>query len=277
MDTKGTEVEAKGNCSHLDSSSTLITIASQKEQKFIEGFVRKFNGVSDNMWIGLEWVNNGFKWMDGNDVKYENWDENAIKDGNSKCVQMSTIGSNIGQWMDDLCQKKYLIACQKKQASKTVFEEQVKNLTNIIESQQQRITSLEHSSLPIGFLYIQFPNQSPPHELWSSLNWTEVTKSYAGLFFRAEGGNSESFGQIQQANQSVISDIWTVSSNTDNEHRVTNGTYYNLNMPLNKNGWTQFDTSVFPYYPMFNSLSFHTTSGEVRPRNTAIKIWKRIK
>ena len=29
--------------------------------------------------------------------------------------------------------------------------------------------------------------------------WTEVTQSYAGLFFREEGGNSSSYGQPQLA------------------------------------------------------------------------------
>ena len=150
-------------------------------------------------------------------------------------------------------------------------------MNDLALANKNELATFHQATIPLGFLYTQYPNQSSPQQLWPSLQWTEETKQYSGLFFRAEGSDSEVFGQIQQANQSVISDIWTVSSNTDNEHRLTKGTYYNLNMPLNKNGWTQFDTSVFPYYPMFNSLSFHTTSGEVRPRNTAIKIWKRIK
>ena len=42
-------------------------------------------------------------------------------------------------------------------------------------------------------------------ELWSNTKWSEITSNYSGLFFRAEGGGSESFGKIQQANQTWIS------------------------------------------------------------------------
>ena len=40
-----------------------------------------------------------------------------------------------------------------------------------------------------------------------SLQWTEVTKQYAGLFFRAEGSGSLPFGQTQPAKQSWITEI----------------------------------------------------------------------
>ena len=72
--------------------------------------------------------------------------------------------------------------------------------------------------IPIGFLYTQFPEQSSPQQLWPSLQWTEVTQQYAGLFFRAEGSGSLPFGQTQPSNQSWISDIWTYSQNADNEY-----------------------------------------------------------
>ena len=250
----------------MDESSTLITIGSLNEQKFIEKLVQKYNTLSDRVWIGLEWNDNTFKWMDGSNGSYENWDENADKNGNNKCVQMAINGVSFGKLSDDDCNRKYLTVCQKKQSSKTVFQYQLNNLTKIVEK-----LSLE--VIPIGFLYTQLPDQSSPQQLWPSLQWTEVTQQYAGLFFRAEGSGSLPFGQTQPSNQSWISDIWSWSQNAYKE----NGNY-ELDIGLKEGEWTRFyPGSKFPNWPMFYSLRFYTTSAEVRPKNTAIKIWKRVK
>jgi hypothetical protein len=50
--------------------------------------------------------------------------------------------------------------------------------------------------MPIGFVYIQFPNQLEPRYLFPG-NWTYTT-AYAGAFFRAEGGYALPFGNGKQ-------------------------------------------------------------------------------
>ena len=172
MDTKGSVDEGKVECSKLDMSSTLITIGSLNEQKFIEKLVQKYNTLSDRVWIGLEWNDNSFKWMDGSDNKYENWDKNAVKNGNNKCVQMSSSNFGLGKWTDDDCARKYLVVCQKRQSSKTVMLQQIYNLTKIVEH-----LSLE--VIPIGFLYTQLRQQPSPQNLWPSLQWIDVTQQYS--------------------------------------------------------------------------------------------------
>ena len=134
MESKGTEVEAKGKCSQLDNSSTLITIGSQSEQQFVTKLLSNYSSDSVWVWIGLEYVNNGFKWMDGSDKGYENWDENAIKDGTEKCVQLSLSPTNLSKWSDDNCNKKYLIACQTKQLSENILQQQINNLTSQVKN-----------------------------------------------------------------------------------------------------------------------------------------------
>ena len=320
LSIKGTQSEAKNNCSAIDS--TLITIGSEKEEKFLSTLLAKYRGIAGNVWIGLEYVGNNFTWIDRNDMTYQNWDENAVKDGINKCVDMVTYESDFGEWIDDNCNKKYLIACQKKQDTKTVLSQQVKNLTNVIEKQQNELKSHQSlmekqqnqinnqklqltnqstligkqivqldsvqkthqdqlnnqqkeisSLIPLGFLYTQLPNQSSPDVLWPNMKWTEVTQQYAGLFFRAEGSGSLPFGQTQPSNQSWISDIWTWSQTADNE----NGRYP-FNIGLKEGEWTEFFPGAeLDGYPMFYGLRFYTTSAEVRPKNTAIKIWKRVK
>ena len=260
LDIKGSETEGKAKCSKLDMSSTLITIGSLNEQKFIEKLVQKYNTLSDRVWIGLEWNDNSFKWMDGSDVSYEDWDENAVKNGNNKCVQMSLSNSELGKWIDDDCTRKYLIACQKKQSSKTVMTQQINNLTKVVEN-----LSLE--VIPIGFLYTRFPYQSSPDVLWPNMKWTEVTQSYAGLFFRAEGNGSLNFGHTQQDNAPHLTGVGTLKNNganpiipIDTKIGGTSGWIYTGDGNVN-------DKRIF--------LNFKMSGGEVRPKNMAVKIWKR--
>ena len=277
MDEKGSVNETKRNCSEFDESSTLITIGSLNEQKFIEKLVKKYNTLSDRVWIGLEWSDNTFKWMDGSDNKYDNWDENTVKNGNNKCIQMSIIGSEFGKWTDDDCSRKYLMACQKKLANKNNLEKDLTNHTKIIESQQSRLDKLEKSSIPIGFLYTQFPSMSSPRRLWPSLQWTEVTYQYAGLFFRAVGRGSLPFGQTQQADQSSITYIETDDGITTERKSFFGCEIWKgnsrKNVPLDD--WAAYKCEGNKI-TKFNIQDFYTTRAEVRPKNTAIKIWKRI-
>ena len=85
------------------------------------------------------------------------------------------------------------------------------------------LSKQQGSLIPMGFLYTQLPEQSTPQELWPDMVWAEVTQKYAGLFFRAEGKNSEPFGKIQQANQSLISHF-LVSAVLQGDHRDYLGT-----------------------------------------------------
>jgi hypothetical protein len=57
LEKKGTEDEAKANCSQVESSSTLITIGTKEEQTFLSNLLEKYNTVSESAWIGLEYSN----------------------------------------------------------------------------------------------------------------------------------------------------------------------------------------------------------------------------
>ena len=132
------------------------------------------------------------------------------------------------------------------------------------ESQQKAIDSL----IPIGFLYTQLPSQSSPDVLWPNMKWTEVTQSYAGLFFRAEGGNSSTYGELQLASAPHLKQIhqYTALGRTGGfisslekgieTEKIFTGTHY-------VDSGTDY------------SLTFVVSSEEVRPINKAFKIWKR--
>ena len=261
LDRKGTQSEAKNNCSEIDS--TLITIRSDKEEKFLLSYFGKYGNISGNIWIGLEYVGNKFTWIDGNDMSYQNWDENAIKDGTNKCVDMVTNEYGRGKWMDDSCSRKYMIACQKNQDSKTVLSKEVKNLTNVIEKLESKVDSM----IPIGFLYTQFPSQSSPDVLWPNMKWTEVTQSYAGLFFRAEGGNSSSYGQLQSASAPHLAQV-----NQHDSYEIIGNNIINLEQGIETKKIYTGSTAGAVY-----ALSFKLSNSEVRPINKAVRIWKRTK
>ena len=77
----------------------------------------------------------------------------------------------------------------------------LKDISDI--KQQLKSVATISTILPPGFIYVQLPSQPLPTTLWPGLKWLDVTKEYAGLFFRAEGAGSSKFDDksivVQQA------------------------------------------------------------------------------
>ena len=128
--------------------------------------------------------------------------------------------------------------------------------------------------MPIGFIYTQFPNRPEPSLIWPQVTWTNRTTDYSGLFFRADGGDSEKFGVIQDDNSPKINRVEWVQAQDANP--------YPTFTELPKQGWSSWVQSA--YNEILSGqwltswrykLRFHTTGGEVRPKNTAVRLWKR--
>ncbi|KAJ6643680.1 hypothetical protein Bhyg_08644, partial [Pseudolycoriella hygida] len=61
-----------------------------------------------------------------------------------------------------------------------------------------QLSVVQSNPVPIGFVYVQYPNRPAPGALWPTVKWQQITSDYAGQFFRAEGQNSKSFtGGVQ--------------------------------------------------------------------------------
>ena len=159
MEKVGTEQEAVNNCTHLDQKSTLPSIHSKEEQEFIENLVKKYNIITNDVWLGMEF-NGKFSWTDKTATEYTNWGPDVVKDGTDRCFQMSIQEKTLGKWTDMSCKKSALILCQRGQeldlnVLRTAFEEQQKT----IDSMKDKIKSLEtgsqtvNTSPPLGFLY----------------------------------------------------------------------------------------------------------------------------
>ena len=127
-------------------------------------------------------------------------------------------------------------------------------------------------SVPIGFIYTQFTNQSDPTSIWPGAKWKDVTKQYSGLFFRAEGshseGHSEAFGSTQSSNHSRIILIRAQSMKGILYKGETGLKYFDIN----EGQWTERIVEK----DVLSNLLLFTSKAENRPRNTAIRIWIRI-
>lgn len=167
---------------------------------------------------------------------------------------------------------------------------------------------------PIGEVYVQYPNQKTPNELWGQVStWTEITSEYAGLFFRAAGGNAAAFGTEQadaikthttgsesRSHTHTTTSQSTSTTSTNGEHSHTVANYTGQVGWKETSPWSYLSNNADSYVTGYNPATStngshshtlehthgtgnasqdhtHTYTGDVetRPINTAIKLWKR--
>ena len=127
-------------------------------------------------------------------------------------------------------------------------------------------------TVPIGYIYYQLPNQSPPSSLWPHNIWTDISVQYSGLFFRTEGKQSKPFFETQLED---CPQLYLVESKDK----------YSTSSDVTLVRWLRTDTDHYLYVGGDQKwskrsrigLSFFVSDDEVRPKNTAIRIWKCIK
>ena len=146
------------------------------------------------------------------------------------------------------------------------FEQNLANVQKSVQAQGSDIAILKKHPVPIGFIYVQLAGQPEPLTLWPGTQWAHISPSYAGLFFRAEGGGSSAFGQVQdqQTKTIKVKNIWCgkngFSPNTELD--ITDA------YPVNSFWTGGTDGEAIGFY-------FRTNNIEIRPRNQAVRIWKR--
>jgi hypothetical protein len=272
--------EAEQTCNNQARSSptlnflpTLVSIKSQEEQQFLEKYLFEKNGALDSVWISAKRKTDNetiFEWNDGSELEYNNWAQGyPTSNTGRKCVQIQSEysfknstnlieSSTEGKWADIPCERNNLVVCEKLQIWS--FPQLQKTLLDIRNN-------LRQNPVPTGFIYAQLPSQPEPKTLWPTVEWTDVTSDYAGLFFRAEGGWSAAFGVTQNENSPRLTDVQQSPSNSWQDH---------VQISPN-NEWSSWvysgDTVEKRIYA--TAQRFKVSSGEVRPRNKAIRIWKR--
>lgn len=141
------------------------------------------------------------------------------------------------------------------------------------------VSDIASAQLPIGFVYRQLSGTDDPDTLGMSGTWEDITDNYAGEFFRAAGGDADSFSSSSITEQGFAMqghyhEIAVISS-------VSAGNAY----PLSDDG---DDTAVAARGTADTVASSRvqdpTTDGtngtpvtdsETRPVNSAITIWQK--
>lgn len=133
----------------------------------------------------------------------------------------------------------------------------------------------------IGHVYIQFRKQSAPADLYPGTTWTNISSTYAGRFFRAEGGSAAAFGSTQAGGLPNITggiefSVWqgTLLSASCSGAFVGD----NYGMICYPDGGGDTDGGSKNRRANLNasrSSSLYGSSSEVRPVNETFRIWKR--
>jgi len=136
-------------------------------------------------------------------------------------------------------------------------------------------------SVPVGFVYMQLPGMDAPDTLFSG-TWSNISASFAGAFFRIEGGDASAFGAGSQGN-AIASHGHGASASAWGSGSFTGGVGTSSGAPQR------------PVYAYTNqalaslgvSLSLGasasvgapngtTVAGETRPLNYTVRIWQRV-
>lgn len=296
---------AESFCKKHDESH-LILIDSEEKQNFLENWL-KFNKIVDNVWIGFKHGNNNYEWNTGTEIHYTNWRKGSPKNDSDSCVHINTDESEFGKWSNVPCNKKNLVVCEKNQELSWIklptkviklqkalnkseqtlgkleavvsrLENELQKLRNEIQISQTdlllknteleaRISNAVDNAVPVGFIYSQLPNEKSPQQIWPSTEWKDISSDFAGVFFRVIGGNAASFGSRQSDHSPRLVSV---------QRHYGQGSYQKVSVYANGYRSDIIDADDVSIGSS-QGISFTVSSGEVRPVNMAIKIWKRVK
>jgi hypothetical protein len=134
--------------------------------------------------------------------------------------------------------------------------------------------------VPVNFVYVQFPGMSLPAELMLG-TWTNISSSFAGEFFRAEGGPALAFGAGEQASQNLAHSHGNITGgmNANITHAHVYGTAGSISGPgscaRDSNGGQEktngVSTTSIPHTHGINAEG----GTEARPTNMTIRIWRK--
>jgi hypothetical protein len=100
------------------------------------------------------------------------------------------------------------------------------------------------------------------------MTWNDVSSAYAGVFFRVTGGEAASFGEVQEDNAPRLINVYSRTCTSSCGAFENGGVQFKMPIPIGKRSGVTSSTPL-------GDLEFEMSDGEVRPRNMAIRIWKR--
>ncbi|KAH9387554.1 hypothetical protein TYRP_008743, partial [Tyrophagus putrescentiae] len=192
-------------CAAIDGSK-LLTINHSEEQAFIADLLFTKLHLANSVWLGAKISSQqSFHWENGKKVTFTNWaPENPKNHSTKSCVQIHSEEELQGQWSNEPCTKLNRIVCEKGQ-------------TWSLQTMQEIILKMIENPIPIGFIYVQLPQEKAPQEIWPSLVFTDISSAYDSAFFRVVGNKgAAAFGTEQQQQSPAIDEIKYEDSSAEN-------------------------------------------------------------
>lgn len=110
--------------------------------------------------------------------------------------------------------------------------------------------------------------------LWPTCNWTQITSNYSGLFFRAEGGKSLPFGNTQNEDSPRFTSASFVDDTVDPP--ISNASLLVGTASSYLWAGAHMNTAHDHNEGMRFLVTYTDTQNpEVRPKNSAVRIWIR--
>jgi hypothetical protein len=164
--------------------------------------------------------------------------------------------------------------------------ELLKEFNGDIQRVDSNALELADSLIPLGFIYVQLPNQPEPAILWPNYNyvWENISDSYAGAFFRAEGGLANKFEKQAVAQEESVPNIkGNFNGRQLSDENVGNGSTASgafivggaqeRPTPNSRSDSKQYGFS----FDASRSSPAYGRRSEVAPANYTIRIWQRAK
>ena len=129
------------------------------------------------------------------------------------------------------------------------------------------------NSMPVGSVYVQFPSQSAPADLFGG-TWSNISSSYAGCFFRAEGGSAAAFGSTQA---DAAPDIHAWASGVETYRTRSTSGAFTYSSPIHNNmisSGSEFGSAALNFNASYSNGKYGDAD-EFRPVNSTIRVWKR--
>ena len=157
------------------------------------------------------------------------------------------------------------------------LEKKLDQTASSLAEAKKEITELKTkesvAAIPIGFTYVQLPKDKAPTELWPKMTWHDISADYEGVFFRVVGGGAASFGLVQQGGAPRLG---TVHISDIGKDVINNNYYAPYNLTIPASDWSDGIRTGAAESPSFFYMNFKLTNTEVRPKNMAIKVFKRV-
>jgi hypothetical protein len=134
----------------------------------------------------------------------------------------------------------------------------------------------QYEAYPIGSFFTQYPGQLPPTWLYPHLKWHDITASYAGSFFRAEGAGTLPFEEGLQSESlpDISGDIVGVLG-LDSGSGCFGKSVYNKVHTADNSTSQYWRTSNLRMNASLSNAAYGRRD-EVAPQNESIRLWRRV-